>query len=200
MAWYESHAEIYADMTSRSAPDGDLAAFMEALPRSRAPVLDWGAGPGNTAALLLERQIAVTATDASPAMARIAAGLGIRMRVEPFEALPPDPVYRGIWSNFGLVHAPFEMLPDLTALAARALLPGGVLHLGLTTLRDDLPEAGEGSHRDGWGIVSTHVAPDRAARLAEAAGLSLVSTRQGHFRLMLTGARMDFVIVLARKP
>nr|WP_268968558.1 class I SAM-dependent methyltransferase [Palleronia pontilimi] len=164
---------------------------MDALPPGDAPVLDWGCGPGNSAAIMVSHEIDVDATDASPEMAAVAAGLGVDVRIEPFDALDPAPRYRGIWANFALLHAPPDVVPDLVALAGRALLPGGVLHLGM--------KQGSGSARDPIGRYFSYWQPDDLDRMTRAAGLTPFRTRLGEGN-GLDGRIEPFVIHLSRKP
>ncbi|SFH43612.1 Methyltransferase domain-containing protein [Palleronia marisminoris] len=199
IAWYDRNADLYAETHARGGADADLAAFIALITPERGPILDWGSGPGNTAAILASRGFVADATDASPRMAELAAGMGIRTRLEPFDALAPIPKYQGVWSNFGLQHVPIEHLPDLVGLANAALLPNGVLHLGLTTGRERMGFA-EGTWRDDAGVLSTHVAPETAARIVQNAGLILLAQRVGSFRMIVTGEMAFFTIILARKP
>lgn len=195
LAFYEANAAEYADRISRSEPDGDLKTFIRALPPRALPVLDWGCGPGNSAALLEEAGISCVATDASPAMAGIAAGMGVAVRIEPFEALEPLPRFRGIWANFSLMHAPRSMFAALVGRAAAALVPGGVLHLGQDTAAcgaaAELPEES--------GLRMTFCRPEEMMEAVTEAGLVPVSARSGTHR-GLGGTSLDFHILLARKP
>ncbi|EKE44095.1 type 11 methyltransferase [Oceaniovalibus guishaninsula JLT2003] len=191
LACYARMAEDYADRFSRGEPDGDLSAFMDALPAGDGPVLDWGCGPGNSAAIMAARGIRAEATDASPEMAAIARDLGIAVRVEPFEDLVWSDPYRGIWANFSLTHAPPDDVPDLIALAARALAPGGVLHLGMKT--------GTGTDRDRLGRFFSFWNADDLDRMTQGAGLVPFAVRHGRER-GLDDVVMPFVIHLSRRP
>ncbi len=198
LAFYEAHAADYAERISRSAPDGDLKTFMEALPATRDPVHDWGCGPGNTAALLAEAGIACEASDASPAMAGLAAELGVAARVQPFEALDSAPRLRGVWANFSLIHAPRAMFAPLVARAAAALVPGGVLHLG-QDISIGHPCGETGREVRYFGVRYTLIPPDDIMAAVRGAGLLPVSARSGSSRC-LHGTPLEFHILLARKP
>ncbi len=198
LAYYEAHAADYAERISRSAPDGDLKTFMEALPATREPVLDWGCGPGNTAALLAAAGISCEATDASPAMAALAAELGVAVRVDPFEALDSAPRFRGIWANFSLIHAPLAMFAPLVARAAETLVPGGVLHLG-QDIAIGHPRSETGREVRYLGLRCALVPPEEIMEAVRAAGLLPVSARSGSGH-SLHGTPLDFHILLARKP
>ena len=191
MACYARMSDAYAELITRTEADADLQAFMDALPQSDAPVLDWGCGPGNSAALMQAQGIQAEATDASPEMADLARGLGIEVTVAPYDALDPAPRYRGIWANFALLHLPRDEIPAMIALAARALLPGGVLHLGM--------KAGEGSARDALGRFFTFVTEDELDRWTASAGLDRLAVRHGAGN-GLAGQVEPFVIHRSGKP
>ncbi len=190
MACYAAMARDYAGRISRAEPDGDLRAFMAALPPGPAPILDWGCGPGNSAAMMQAEDLAVVATDASPEMAALAAELGVSVRVEPFEALGDIDCYRGVRANFSLLHAPRETMPSLLTRAARALLPNGVLHLGM--------KCGAGVARDSLGRRFTYWSPDALEGALHAAGLTPLSRREGS-GLGLDARMEPYVISLSRK-
>ena len=190
LACYAQKAQEYADVISRDGPDGDLLAFMAALPDDIAPVLDWGCGPGNSAAIMTSREIDVEATDASPEMAAIADGLGIDVRVEPFEDLASGARYRGIWANFSLLHAPPDAMPGLIERATGTLLPNGILHLGM--------KRGSGTARDPIGRYFSYWEPDDLDRITRDAGLEPIRTRLGEGS-GLDGRIEPFVIHLSRK-
>ncbi len=188
---YARMASDYAELVSRPEPDGDLRAFIVALPSGQEPVLDWGCGPGNSAAMMMAECIMIEATDASSQMAQLAGGLGVEVRVEPFEALEGAGHYRGIWANFSLLHAPRPQMADLLHRAARALVPSGVLHLGMKT--------GTGAARDDLGRLFTYWQPDEMAQATAAAGLTPLSERLGE-GMGLDGRMEPYVIQLSRKP
>lgn len=190
LACYERKAEEYVDTISRSDPDGDLLAFMDALPDGGAPVLDWGCGPGNSAAIMLSRHIVVEATDASAKMADIAGELGVTVQVETFEDLAPGPRYRGVWANFALLHAAPDAVPRLIARAADTLLHQGILHLGM--------KRGTGTARDTIGRFFSYWEPEDLDRMTRAAGLTPFRTRLGEGN-GLDGRIEPFVIHHSRK-
>ena len=83
--FYDGAAAEYAGKFARTEPDQSLNAFMEAIPAG-GMVLDFGCGPGNTAAILAEHGFEVEATDASQGMADLAKdkfGLEVRVEISP---------------------------------------------------------------------------------------------------------------------
>ncbi|MEL6586170.1 MAG: class I SAM-dependent methyltransferase [Pseudomonadota bacterium] len=185
---YEARAQDYAAMGQDT--DEDRAPFVAALPPGTGPVLDWGCGPGHDAAAFAALGLAVEATDATAAMVDLARAKGVAARQEMFEALNPAPRYRGIWANFSLLHAAPGSLPDLIALAAGALLPGGVLHVGM--------KRGQGAARDTIGRHYIYVEGADLDRLTAAHGLTRLSLRHGHAKGM-DGRPAGYVIHLSRK-
>ena len=194
MRVYGELAEDYSDRITRMEPDEDLRAFVAAV-RHGGLVLDWGCGPGNSAAMMAAQDLRVEATDASPEMAALARELGVVVRVEPFEALRPRPKFDGIWANFSLLHVSRARVPALIALAAEALMPGGVLHLGM----EGVPENGWREGRDALGRFHTCWTENELAAACRAAGLDPAPARHG------TAEGLDdrvapILIILARKP
>lgn len=169
LAVYEARAADYA-ARFRGAADADLQAFAAALPPG-GRVLDLGCGPGGSAALMAEAGLAVEAWDASPAMVRLARGRGLEARVARFEELEAEGLYDGVWANFSLLHAPRAALPGHLAAVARALRPGGRLHLGMKT--------GTGERRDALGRFYCYWGTAELRGLIEAAGLRPLACREG---------------------
>lgn len=193
MRVYAEQAATYADRITRMEPDGDLRAFVGAV-RPKGLVLDWGCGPGNSAAMMAAAGLRVEATDASPEMAALARELGVEAKVEPFEALRPRPKFDGIWANFSLLHAPRDRLGPLVALAAEALMPNGVLHLGMKAV----PEDGRTEGRDPIGRFFSYWTEEELAATCRTAGLAPAPARHGEGP-GLDGRVEPFLIVLARK-
>ncbi len=191
---YARLAEAYAERITRMEPDGDLRAFIASV-RFGGLVLDWGCGPGNSAAMMAAADLRVEATDASPAMAALARDLGVKVTVEPFEALRQRPKFDGVWANFSLLHAPRDQVPGLIGLASGAMMPGGVLHLGMKTPPED--DAREG--RDSLGRYFSYWPEADLADACRAAGLMPESGRHGAGP-GLDGRVEPFVILRARKP
>lgn len=186
---YAARAAEYDARFSSLKANGDLTAFVAALPAGDLPVLDWGCGGGASARRMAALGMRVEATDAVPQMVDIARGYGIDARAERFDALDARAAYRGVWANFSLLHAPHADMPDNLARAHRALVPGGILHVGV--------KAGTGSRRDGLGRLY-HFWDEPALRDAVAtAGFAIVSVRRGR-ETGFAGTDDPFLILLAR--
>ncbi|SMX40547.1 class I SAM-dependent DNA methyltransferase [Maliponia aquimaris] len=168
---YDTRAEDYARLTGSDAPDATLAAFIAALP-PQAKVLDLGCGPGLSAAHMAAAGLRVEAWDASEAMATLAATRpGVTARQASFDDLDAQAAYDGIWANFSLLHAPRADMPRHLSAIARALTPGGLLHIAV--------KEGEGERRDALGRLYTYYSEAALTTLLQDAGLTPGPFRRG---------------------
>jgi SAM-dependent methyltransferase len=189
IALYDARAAEYADTVSEPEPPARLLAFIDALPAG-ARVLDLGCGPGNAAAAMAAAGLEVDAVDASAGMVAVArARHGITARQGGFADLAPP--YHGVWANFSLLHAPRVEMPGHLARLHAALLPGGLLHLGLKT--------GTGARRDALGRLYTYYAEAEIDALLAAAGFDILSRETGE-DTGFDGVPAAWAIRLSRKP
>ncbi|MGZ9809454.1 class I SAM-dependent DNA methyltransferase [Pseudoroseicyclus sp. H15] len=191
IAYYDSHSADYAALRAADLPSKHLAAFTERLPPGAA-VLDLGCGSGASAAALIAQGFAVTGIDASAGLlaeARAAAP-GATFRQASFAELDEVAAYDGIWANFSLLHAARNALPGHLAAVARALRPGGLLHLGMMT--------GEGDRRDGLGRHYSYYAPEELRALLAAAGFHELSATEGRGR-STAGDEIGWIVLLAQR-
>ncbi|RED18617.1 class I SAM-dependent DNA methyltransferase [Pontivivens insulae] len=190
IATYNAQAQRYADLVSRTEPDADLQRFMDGVPAG-GTVLDLGCGPGNSAAMMQKAGLAVTATDASEEMIRIARDtFGLDAKVAVFDDLDAVEAYDGIWANFSLLHAPRDDLPRHLAAIHTALRPGGLFHIGMKT--------GEGMQRDRLGRRYAYFTPTELRALLGQAGFAVETEREGEDKA-LSGEMSPFVVLTARK-
>jgi SAM-dependent methyltransferase len=189
LAVYATKALDYADKFARSQADCDLRAFMDALPVGGA-VLDLGCGPGNSAAMLRDAGFDVTAWDASPEMVALAqARYGITAVQARFDDLSAQADFDGIWANFSLLHAPKVDMPCHLARIARALRPGGVLHLGM--------KLGTGEKRDALGRFYAFYTVPELQDLLRQAGLTPMACREGRTSGLARTTPEPFAIIRA---
>lgn len=189
-AFYDGAAADYADrFAAKGQPDGDLIAFLSAVP-PKARLLDLGCGPGRSAALMAEAGHDVDATDASDGMIEVARNrYGIAARKARFDELDAEADYDGIWANFSLLHAPRSDMSANLARIRRALKNGGILHLGL--------KEGSGENRDHLGRFYTYYTESELRGLVAEAGFLVTSVRRGRGKGM-AGTDDPFLILLAQ--
>lgn len=187
---YAERAGDYAERFVTGLPDRHLAAFMAELPEG-GRVLDLGCGPGKAAATMARAGFAVEAWDASPEMAALAKRLfGLEVRVAEFQALDAVRTYDGVYANFSLLHAPKAEMPENLDRISRALMRGGLLHLGLKT--------GTGERRDALGRFYAFYTDAEITGLLAEAGFSVL-TRAIGAEAGLAGSVDPFLILKARK-
>ncbi|MEM6406887.1 MAG: class I SAM-dependent methyltransferase [Pseudomonadota bacterium] len=187
IAVYDARAKQYLDLVSKSEPDADLQAFLDAMPQG-GHALDLGCGPGNSAAMMRDAGLSVEAWDASAEMVAIAKE---KFRIEAeqavFDDLKAEARFEGIWANFSLLHAPKTDMPRHLAAIKRALKPGGVFHIGM--------KLGENAHRDKIGRLYAYYSLDELKDLLANAGFTPRRIRQGE-ELGLSGEISPFAVIL----
>ncbi len=187
---YAHKARDYADRFATGSPGPRLTAFIDSLPKG-GRVLDLGCGPGRAAAVMKAAGLDVDAWDASPEMAALAADrFGLAVRIATFDDLDATEIYDGVYANFSLLHAPKADMPGHLAAIARALKPGGHLHLGLKT--------GTGEGRDSLGRFYAYYTDPELTGLLAAAGITIL-TRATGAEAGLGGTVDPWIILKARK-
>lgn len=133
---YRDHAEVYA----RSTVHADMTALHSCfLPHvaTQGRVLDAGCGSGRDALAFLQRGYRVTALDASPEMACLAAQhTGLDVCVFDFLSLvdvtqlklPTGTLFDGIWACASLLHVAEADQTSAWARLWALLAPGGVIY------------------------------------------------------------------------
>lgn len=191
LAVYADRVKDYATLFARPDPDADLQAFIDAMPAG-GRVLDLGCGVATASAHMRVAGLNADPVDASPDMVRLAnETYDIGARIGAFDDLAAVEVYDGVWANFSLLHAPKAALPRHFTAIARALKPGGMLHVGM--------KLGEGERRDALGRIYAFVTVAELHDMLEEAGLAPDATREGEER-GLAGTVDPFVICRAVKP
>ncbi len=191
LAVYADRVKDYAKLVSRPRPDADLQAFIDAMPVG-GRVLDLGCGVATSSDHMRKAGLNPDPIDASPDMVRLANEThDVGARIGTFDDLSAIAAYDGVWANFSLLHAPKAALPRHFAAIARALKPGGVLHVGM--------KLGEGEARDALGRVYAFVTVTELHDMLKVAGLAPAVTREGA-EAGLAGTVDPFVICRAVKP
>ncbi len=164
LAVYDSRADDYASMALVAEQETMLSSFIKAMP-ANARVLDLGCGPGFAAAEMQNANLQADAFDASPVMVRLAAQhTGVNVQLKTFEQLDAENTYRGIWASFSLLHAPKSSFPDHLKAIHHALVPGGLLHLGM--------KLGQGEQRDRLGRFYAYYSQSELEKHLEHAGFT----------------------------
>ncbi|MCY4333226.1 MAG: class I SAM-dependent methyltransferase [Litoreibacter sp.] len=185
---YDARAKQYLDLVSRTEPDADLHAFLDAMPAG-GHALDLGCGPGNSAAMMRDAGLIVEAWDASAEMVAIAQKkFGLDAKQAVFNDLTSESSYDGIWANFSLLHAPKAEFPRHLAAIKTALKPGGVFHIGMKLGAED--------HRDKIGRLYTYFTLDALKTHLQEAGFTPRRIREGS-EAGLSGEVSPFAVILS---
>lgn len=168
---YDERVDDYVGLTGRNTPDPTLIAFIRRVP-SDGFVLDLGCGPANSSVVMRDHGLRVDPVDASAEMVRWAnEAHGIMARKLTFDEIDAVDLYHGVWANFSLLHAAAADFPHHLAALHRALLPGGVFHIGM--------KLGQGSRRDSLGrFYSYYSKPELLEHLTDA-GFTVDGTDTG---------------------
>ena len=127
--YYSRSARSFFDATAFIDMSALQEAFLSKLP-ARAHILDAGCGSGRDAKVFADRGFRVSAFDASPALATLAAHYcGFEVGVRTFADVVEVDAYDGIWCCASLLHVPAPELPECLVRLWRALRPGGCLYM-----------------------------------------------------------------------
>lgn len=127
--YYQRHAQRFFDDTVNVDMSALYQPFLALLPVG-GRILDAGCGSGRDAQAFHQLGYQVDAFDASSEMvARATALSGLPVQCLRFEQLTAVEQYDGIWCCASLLHVPADELPEVMAILARALKPGGVWYL-----------------------------------------------------------------------
>ena len=182
---YNAKARDYAELTANT-PAAGLDDFIAAQPRGGA-VLDLGCGPGHHAARMAAKGLDVTAVDASPEMCALAAEAGDITVIEAdFDAIPELGAFDGIWASFSLLHAPRADFPRHLAALYDALVPGGLMTLGM--------KLGEGEGEDSLGRFYSYYSEAELRALLRDAGFAPGLARHGTDR-GLSGSEDPWIVI-----
>ena len=187
---YDSRAHEYAELLNKQAPDPQLVAFMRLLPDG-GRVLDLGCGPATSSAHLRDAFFRPDPVDASAGMVVLAnETYDINARVMTFHEVDMVSEYAGVWANFSLLHAPRADLPQHLGAIAKALLPDGILSIGMKT--------GSIEARDSIGRMYTYVSVAELSDLIVDSGFSVLAVDEGE-GVGLAGDVAPWVVIRARK-
>lgn len=201
-ASYDRVADAYVEMVpALLAEDPWQRAVLDAFAEEvggRGPVLDVGCGPGHVSAHLAARGVDVRGVDLSPRMVEHArrAHPHLSFDVASATALDLAPTslggVLGWWSLFNL---PRDVLPEVLAELARALVPGGRVLIATHVGEDDLVR------REAYGGIpvawTTHRwRPEQLTDLLDGAGLEVTA----EVRFPASEQQGPGVVLAARRP
>ncbi|MCG3041769.1 class I SAM-dependent methyltransferase [Streptomyces sp. S1A] len=174
-----------------------IDAFADTV-RGLGPVLDVGCGPGTVTAYLAERGLDVSGVDLSPRMIENARRLYPHCRFDVASATDLDlgeASLGGVLGWWSLFNLPRDVLPQVLAMFARALKPGGHLITATHVGDEDI------ARTEAYGGVpvrwTTHQwRPEQLVGLIERAGLLPVA----ELRLPAEEQTGPGVVVMAGRP
>lgn len=185
---YNATAADYVKLVSRTTPDRDLRRFINAIPKGGL-VLDWGCGPGNSAAMMQAAGLIAEVIDASEKMVELARiKYNLNAKQATFDELSETARYDGLWANFSLLHAPKSDMAKHLQTAHTALKKGGYFHIGM--------KLGNGEKRDRLERMYTYYEEDELIGLIKDAGFTIATTRKDAMEGM-TGDVEPFIIITA---
>ena len=127
--YYERNAESFFNATIDVDMRPLYRRFLALLP-PKARILDAGCGAGRDLRAFSELGHRVTAFDASPALAALAAEYaGQPVACARFDEIDWREAFEGVWACASLLHVSGTELPDALRRLACALVPGGVLYV-----------------------------------------------------------------------
>ncbi|WP_341368258.1 class I SAM-dependent methyltransferase [Yoonia sp. BS5-3] len=186
IATYNAKAADYIKLVNTDGPDASLQAFIDLIPKGGA-VLDLGCGPAAASAHMRAAGLLPDPVDAAQAMVDLAnETYDINARLGTFDDISGVARYAGVWANFSLLHAPRAEFPRYLVAIHKALVPGGILHIGMKT--------GTGTHRDDIDRLYTYVGVAELTGLLQAAGFEITFTQEGREKGM-AGTLDPFVLM-----
>jgi SAM-dependent methyltransferase len=190
IAFYDTAAQRYADLTGHGHASKALKVFMALLPVG-AEVLDLGCGPARASVHMRDAGFRPDPIDASVGMVTLAnEAHQIGARLLTFDEIDMVAAYDGVWANFSLLHAPAQDLPRHLRAIATALRDGGVLHIAM--------KIGTGTQRDGIDRLYSYVSVAELDTLLTQAGFDVIATQEGR-EVGCAGTNDPFVAMQARK-
>lgn len=190
IAFYDTAADRYANLTASGTPSASLLAFMALLPKG-ADVLDLGCGPARASVHMRDAGFRPDPVDASQSMIDLAnEAHDIGARKLTFDEVDMVDAYDGVWANFSLLHAPLADLPRILKNLAVALRKDGKLHITM--------KVGTGEARDKIDRLYSYVTSAALQKLLNGAGFEVLAVEEGH-EVGCAGTDDPFVTMRARK-
>ncbi|MDP6969291.1 MAG: class I SAM-dependent methyltransferase [Gammaproteobacteria bacterium] len=186
---YNAKADAYANLPATDIDEALQRFANQLIPP--AVVLDLGCGHGANAAYLRDLGHQVQAWDASTSMQQVAKQrFNVDVQLKTFDQLEGEQQYHGICANYSLLHVPPDQLPGYLAAIAKALMPGGLLHLGM--------KLGTGTERDHLGRFYAYYSEPQLSNWLTNLGLR-IEWRQQSVAAGLAGKPETGMVLHARK-
>jgi len=190
IAFYDTAAERYANLTDTGRPNENLLAFMALLPAGGF-VLDIGCGPARASVQMRDAGFRPDPVDASTGMIELANKThDIGAHLATFDDIDMVDVYDGVWANFSLLHAAHEDLPRYLSAIAKSLRSKGIFHIAM--------KVGTGVERDKIDRLYSYVSVPELRGLLNDAGFDVLDVVEGH-EVGCAGTNDPFVVMRARK-
>ena len=126
--YYNTNANDFFEGTINVDMESIYARFTALLPIG-GHILDAGCGSGRDTLVFKTLGYAVTAIDASAALAQLASThVGQQVRVQKFEEITEVSVFDGVWACASLLHVPRDQLALNIRCLTKSLKPKGVLY------------------------------------------------------------------------
>ena len=157
---YNSKANDYTNLSKDADQDIRLENFAKTLP-AKARVLDYGCGPGTSAAYFADQGMVTHAFDASKEMVKLTSRHPlVKVWQAGFHEFNEVDTYDGVWASFSLLHAPRSDIEGLLIAIHKSLKVGGKFCLSV--------KLGKGEARDTLGRLYTYYEHKELERLLRA--------------------------------
>jgi len=187
IAIYDEKTDEYATLTE--GVPSDLLRFHGYLP-SGARILDYGCGPGTSAAYLAKQGHIADAFDASEKMVAYSQKhSGVTAWQATFDQFNTLSMYDGIWASFSLLHAAREDIPTFLRNIHTAIKTNGVFYIAM--------KLGIGRHRDDLQRLYTYVSEAELQSWLSDAGFDWIDHATGETP-GLDGSMSAWIGVFAR--
>ena len=188
IAVYDAKTEEYRTLGASTSERKVEIRFAQSLPKG-GMVLDYGCGPGCTAAYFAQQGLITHAFDASEEMVKLASAYaGVTAWQAGFDAFSAKDTYDGIWASFSLLHAERRDTPALLDKIHKAMKTGGKFYIAM--------KLGQGEARDALGRFYTYYEETELRNLLCSAGFRWQSHRTGE-DVGLDGKMSKLISVLA---
>ena len=185
---YNSKADDYTNLSKDVDQDIRLENFTNTLP-AKAHVLDYGCGPGTSAAYFADKGMVTHAFDASQEMVKLARRHPlVKVWQAGFHEFNKIDAYEGVWASFSLLHAPRSDMEGLLIAIHKSLKAGGKFCLSL--------KLGKGEARDALGRLYTYYQQEELEALLSAAGFTWENYLNGSSK-GLDGSTAKWISVFA---